>query len=583
MTVAARLSYAQNFEDLLLDRVFRNRAEGVYIDVGASDPVRYSVTLKFHLRGWRGVNVEPSPLLFAALAQARPGDVNLNVAAGAAAAEATLYHCDVPELSTLDAGVAAALRGAGRTFEELVVPVRTLAQISREHCGDRQVDFLKIDAEGWEAQVLAGTDFTRLRPRVLVVEAVRPNTSEPAYEGWEPALVACGFAFAYFDGLNRFYVRAEDRALLTHFKTPIGVFDGFSPHVLFGGGHAQAAADAEAALLRKRVVELEAEARRLRAQVDAERAAAVRTRQTWFQRKFASRLGILHHYPGRKLAVPAHYRQAGDAAALPGTDTLPQIAIVTPCLNGRAYLEETVASVLGQDYPQLHYVIQDGRSRDGSRELAERLAVAHRGRRTEVVSEHDDGQADAINRGFARTSAEIMAWLNADDLLLPGSLHYVARYLARHPEVDLVYGHRIVIDIDGREIGRWIVPPHMASAMGWADFVPQETLFWRRRVWEKVGPLDNSFAFAFDWDFILRAQRAGFRFKRLPRFLGAFRAHEQQKTHAMSSIGFAEMTRIRRAHFGRDVTAREIENGLRRYRAVHVLLHRAYKLKLVQY
>ncbi len=582
MTVAARPSYAQNFEDLLLDRVFGGRSDGVYVDVGASDPVRYSVTLKFHLRGWRGVNVEPSPLFFAAVVKARRGDVNLNVAAGEAASEGTLYHCDIPELSTMDAGVAAALREAGRATEELVVPVRTLAQICREHCGDKQVDFLKVDVEGWETQVLAGTDFTRLRPRVVVVEAVRPNTTEPAYEAWEPALLARGFTFAYFDGLNRFYVRDEDRALLAHFKTPIGVFDGFSPHELFGGGYARGGDDDEAAILRSRVIELEAETRRLRAQVDAEHAAAAWAHKTWFQRKFGPRLGILRHYPGREMTVPGHYRPAGDVA-LPSGTRLPSIGIVTPCLNGRAYLEETIASVLGQGYPQLHYVIQDGRSRDGSLELAQRLAAAHRGGQVDVVSEHDDGQADAINRGFARTSADIMAWLNADDVLLPGTLDYVARYFALHPEVDLVYGHRIVIDIESREVARWILPPHLAAAMGWADFVPQETLFWRRRVWETIGPLDNSFAFAFDWDLILRAQRAGFRFKRLPRFLGAFRVHEQQKTHAMSSIGFAEMARIRRVHFGRDVTAKEIEKGLRRYRALHVLLHRAYKLKLVQY
>src|SRR5262245_15185055 len=117
MTAAARFSYAQNFEDLLLDRPFRDRNRGFYVDLGAADPVRHSVTLKFHLRGWRGVNIEPSPTLFAALAQDRSGDVNLNIAAGAAPSEGTLYHCDQAELSTLDAEIAAALRTAGRTVE----------------------------------------------------------------------------------------------------------------------------------------------------------------------------------------------------------------------------------------------------------------------------------------------------------------------------------------------------------------------------------------------------------------------------------------------------------------------------------
>ena len=124
----------------------------------------------------------------------------------------------------------------------------------------------------------------------------------------------------------------------------------------------------------------------------------------------------------------------------------------------------------------------------------------------------------------------------------------------------------------------------MARAIGWADFVPQETLFWRRRVWDKVGLARQLLRLRVRLGLDLaRAQRAGFRFKRLPRFLGAFRVHELQKTSAMSSIGFAEMQRrIRRIHFGRDVTATEIDRGLRNYRALHVVLHRAYKLKLLQ-
>jgi GT2 family glycosyltransferase len=454
--------------------------------------------------------------------------------------------------------------------------VRTLAQICREHCGDRSIDFMRIAAGGCEGEVLAGGDFARVRPRVLVV-ASRPGPRGSAHEVWEPALLAQGYGFAWFDGLNRFYVRAEDGALLAHFRTPVGALDGFSPFDLFGGSYAQGGTSDEVMLLRKRAAELEGDIKRLRGQMETGQSDAAFGRQGWLKRKFGTRLGVLRHYAGREMIVPAHYR------ATSGDAPLPSLAIVTPCLNGHAYLAATMESVLGQGYPKLHYVIQDGHSRDGSLELAQEIAAARRDIKVEIVAEHDDGQADAINRGFARTSSDLMAWLNADDVLLPGALDYVGRYFARHPEVDLVYGHRVVIDIDGREIARWILPPHMKNAMGWADFVPQETLFWRRRVWERVGALDNSFAFAFDWDFILRAQRAGCRFKRLPRFLGAFRVHELQKTSAMSSTGFAEMARVRRTHFGRDVSAEEIEKGLRPYHALHVLLHRAYKLKLVQY
>ena len=125
-------------------------------------------------------------------------------------------------------------------------------------------------------------------------------------------------------------------------------------------------------------------------------------------------------------------------------------------------------------------------------------------------SEPDDGQADAINRGFAETTGEIMAWLNSDDLLLPGTLAYVAQYFAKHPEVDVVYGNRIMIDDDDGQIGSWILPAHDDHALTLADYVPQETLFWRRRIWDAAGgSVDTSFAFAIDWDLLLRFRAAG--------------------------------------------------------------------------
>ena len=111
-------------------------------------------------------------------------------------------------------------------------------------------------------------------------------------------------------------------------------------------------------------------------------------------------------------------------------------------------------------------------------------------------------------------------------MLLPGALHYVAGFFLDHPEVDVLYGHRVLIDEENREIGRWVLPAHDERTLRWADYVPQETLFWRRRVWEEVGAcFDESYRFAVDWDFLLRLQRIGARFARVPRFLGAFRVH----------------------------------------------------------
>jgi hypothetical protein len=176
-----------------------------------------------------------------------------------------------------------------------------------------------------------------------------------------------------------------------------------------------------------------------------------------------------------------------------------------------------------------------------------------------------------------------MAWLNSDDLLLPGTVAYVVRYFLDHPEVDVVYGHRINIDESDQEIGRWIMPAHDDELLRWADYIPQETLFWRRQIWEKVGAaLDESFQFALDWDLLLRFQDAGANFARLPRFLAAFRVHSAQKTQAaIDGTGQAEMNRLRLRNHGRDVTWFEIKRHTKSYLLRSRLLSRAHRLRLL--
>ena len=256
-------------------------------------------------------------------------------------------------------------------------------------------------------------------------------------------------------------------------------------------------------------------------------------------------------------------------------DPAPTISIVTPCFQHGHFLERTLASVLAQNYPAIEYFIQDGGSDDETRDILERYANRVSG----WASEPDNGQADAINRGFARTSGEIMGWLNSDDLLLPGSLAYVARYFATHPEVDLVYGNRILIDDRDGQIGTWILPPHNDFALTLADFVPQETLFWRRRLWQRSGAgLDPSFSYALDWDLLLRFRDAGANMVHLPRFLGAFRVHDSQKTSLAHPVGQREMSRLRERVHGRPFTTSELNALLRPYLRRHVVLHLRQRL-----
>lgn len=286
------------------------------------------------------------------------------------------------------------------------------------------------------------------------------------------------------------------------------------------------------------------------------------------------RLGSLEQHPPRPLDVPQRYYATRCTLAEP-----PTVSVVTPAYNHADYLERTIESVLGQPYDSLEYIIQDGGSTDGTEKILERYQeqCAH------IASQPDRGQAHAINLGFAHATGEIMAWLNSDDLLLPGAVPYVANYFARHPEVDVVYGHRILIDERDQEIGRWVLPRHDEDILNWADYIPQETMFWRRRIWEATGgQVDESFQFALDWDLLLRFQEAGAHMVCLPRFLGAFRVYAAQKTMDWAEVGEAEMARLRERAHGKPVSWPEINAHVDPYvrRAVH--RHLLYRLGLLR-
>ena len=217
------ISYAQNHEDILLARVFPG-SEGMYLDIGANHPIFHSVTKLFSSRGWTGINVEPSPPVFDRLVADRPNDINLNVGVGNQSATLTFY--EAPRYhgwSTFRLELAEHYRSLGVRVVERPVPVTTLAQICAEHIGDRTIDFLKVDAEGFEHDVLLGADFQRWRPRVLLVENVWS-------EFWEPLFLQANYLPAAFDGLNRFYVRVEDEALLPTFQATVNVLDNFVPY-----------------------------------------------------------------------------------------------------------------------------------------------------------------------------------------------------------------------------------------------------------------------------------------------------------------------------------------------------------------
>ena len=219
------ISYAQNFEDVVLERAFKDKRDGFYIDVGAGGPISDSVTCHFYEKGWHGINIDPEPQQFALLVRYRPRDINLNVALGEREETRTLHLGG--ELSTLDLDTAQVHASARLMSGEREIRVNTLAQICDQYCGETEIDFLKIDVESWELQVINGGNWERYRPRIVVVEATAPNSRRPAWDRWEPVLLAHKYRFAYFDGLNRFFVREEDLGLLEHFALPLNFFDDF--------------------------------------------------------------------------------------------------------------------------------------------------------------------------------------------------------------------------------------------------------------------------------------------------------------------------------------------------------------------
>jgi FkbM family methyltransferase len=226
------LSYSQNNEDVLLWRALGHVQDGFYIDVGANDPVEHSVTKAFYDAGWRGINIEPLPAFHQAFEDQRPRDINLAIAAGNTEGSLTLYDvADVNGWASPEREVAEGHRAAGHEVRELTVPVRTLASVCAEHV-QGEIHFLKIDVEGFEGEVLRGMDFGRWRPWVLVVEATLPGRRETNHEAWEHLVLGQRYHYAWFDGLNRYYVAEEHAELLQHFGIQPNVFDGFISHHL---------------------------------------------------------------------------------------------------------------------------------------------------------------------------------------------------------------------------------------------------------------------------------------------------------------------------------------------------------------
>jgi FkbM family methyltransferase len=226
------VSYAQNREDVRLARVL-TAPSGFYIDIGASHPTIHSMTRHFSDRGWHGVNVEPRQAAAAALRDARPHDITLEHVAGRAAGEITFYEMERPELgevSTANPARAAELTKVGHTLVERRLRAVTLAELCEQHA-PAAIDFVSIDVEGAEADVIASNDWRRFRPRIVIVESLQMLTGVTTHEEWEPMLLEAGYVFVVDDGINRFYVTNEEAAKLAGpLARPVSWLDRYEPY-----------------------------------------------------------------------------------------------------------------------------------------------------------------------------------------------------------------------------------------------------------------------------------------------------------------------------------------------------------------
>ena len=200
------------------------------------------------------------------------------------------------------------------------------------------------------------------------------------------------------------------------------------------------------------------------------------------------------------------------------------VSIVTPCYNSGRYLEQTIRSIQVQSYPYFEHIVIDGKSTDGTLDI---LSKQHG---IQWISENDEGQADAINKGMSYTRGEILAWQNADDLYFPYTFETVVRYFQEHPRVDLVYGNyrlidehdKVIVDVRSKPWNRWLFQH--------GRFIPvQPTVFWRRKVYEEIGDLNTKLHYCMDVDFYARISKK-FVIAYLPVMLGQFRIHRESKT-----------------------------------------------------
>lgn len=254
---------------------------------------------------------------------------------------------------------------------------------------------------------------------------------------------------------------------------------------------------------------------------------------------------------------------------------LPLVSILTPSYNQGRFLEQTIQSVLSQDYPRLEYLIVDGGSTDGSLEVIQRYA----NQLAWWVSEPDHGQTDAINKGFNHACGEIFAWLNSDDTYLPGAVSKAVERLQAHPEASMVYADANLIDEQGQVIGSFPSrQTNLNRLLRGSVHIPQQTTFFRAAAWKKVAPLDESFQFAMDYDLWVRLARLG-PLVYTPGLWANFRLHRGGKSLKIDDRCYPEMIRVYQRERGQHFSLLQLRWLVRRSMYAWLPLHFRVRLR----
>jgi glycosyltransferase involved in cell wall biosynthesis len=223
---------------------------------------------------------------------------------------------------------------------------------------------------------------------------------------------------------------------------------------------------------------------------------------------------------------------------------LPLVTVVTPSYNQGRFIRDTIESVLAQDYPNVEYIVVDGLSKDETAAVCAEYVD-----RLTFISEKDTGQSDAINKGFRLARGEIVAWLNSDDIFLPGAIGHVVEAFMNEPELGAVYGEGYQIDIDGKIKQRFSVtePFNLWKLVYLSDYILQQTVFFRREALDTVGLLDEKLHYGMDWEILMRLGKR-FMLRYLPYFMGSIREYGEAKTATGGARRFRELARIMRRH-----------------------------------